>query len=474
MNKELFWKNFAALSAVPRPSHHTGAVAAFLLDFAKKRGFRAELLDGGSVLVQVPASPGMEDREPLILQGHIDMVPQVAPGKSHDFSKDPIETYISDGWMYARDTTLGADNGIAIAAMMTVMDDASVRHPALECLMTADEEVGMLGAFALKPGQLRGRTLLNLDTEDENELIVGCCGAMRATCKFRYVPEAVPDGDEAYCLTVKGLLGGHSGMDIHLPRANAIKLGAHLLKTLVRDYDARLASIDGGDVINTVPRELRICFTVPEGGEDDLFELMSDYQEIFENEYPDETDLYLQLEHCDLPASLLPEFVQDDLINALVAVPNGAYRFMPQMPQTVETSSNMGCISTADNCVSVEFLFRSMLYSMKGELRSMIESVFSLAGAEVRFWGDYEGWEPNWDSPVLAKARESYRAVMGRDARVCLVHAGLECGIIAGTYPDMDMISFGPNIQHPHTPQERVEVASVERILDLLEDLLLR
>ena len=473
MNTALFWQHFAALSAVPRPSHHTAAVADFLLDFARQHGVGAERLPGGNILVLLPASKGLEDRPTLILQGHIDMVPQCAEGVEHDFLHDPITTYIENGWMYAKGTTLGADNGIAVAAMMTIIADKSIQHPALECLFTADEEVGMLGAFALQPGVLKGHTLLNLDTEDERELIIGCCGATRASCKFTFVPEAVPEDDEAYCLTVKGLLGGHSGMDIHLPRANAIKVAAHILKTLVRDYEARLASVDGGNVVNAIPREAKVVFTVPPDSEDDLYELIAEYQHIFENEYPDEKDLYLQIEHADLPASVLPEFVQDDIINALIAVPNGVYRYMPQMPSTVETSSNLASIATNEKTVEIDFLFRSMLYSMKGEVRSMIESVFSLAGASVHFWGDYDGWEPNVYSPILAKAKTVYQSVMGREAEVRSVHAGLECGIIAGAYPDMDMLSFGPNLEHPHTPSERVEVASVDRFLQFLEQLML-
>ncbi|MBP5259359.1 MAG: beta-Ala-His dipeptidase [Paludibacteraceae bacterium] len=472
MNTTVFWNHFEALRQVPRTSGHCEKVIRFLSDYAASLQLSHEVTEGGNLLVRIPASPGREADTPLILQGHVDMVYQ-NDGVSHDPLTDPITCHEENGWLKADGTTLGADNGMAVAAMMTVMGDASLSHPALECLFTVDEEIGMLGAFALPAGVLQGETLLNLDTENEEELVVGCCGAVRVHPVFRYVPEPVPEGDQAYKITISGLLGGHSGMDIHLQRANAVKLAAHLLKSLVTDCEARLAWMEGGNVSNAIPRQVELVVTLPDGAEDDLYEVIAQYQEIYSDEYGAvDPDILLEAEAVPLPASLLPECVQDDLINALVAAPDGVIRRQPDDPATLETSSNLGCIHSSEGRIEIEFLVRSTRYSMKGEVRSRLESIFSLAGASVSGSDDYEGWQPNYDSPVLAKVRRIYPQVFGHEPRVCLVHAGLECGILAGRYPYLDMISFGPNILHPHSTGECVETASVERFLSLLEKVL--
>ena len=358
MNTELFWKHFDALRQVPRTSGHTEEVIRFLADYAASLGLPCEVTEGGNLLVRIPASKGYENRPSLALQGHVDMVYQ-NDGVKHDPLRDPIGCHEEDGWLRANGTTLGADNGVAVAAMMLVMSDPSILHPALECLFTVDEEIGMLGAFALPAGVIQSDTLVNMDTENENELVVGCCGAVRVHPVLRYVPEPVPDGDKAFKVTISGLLGGHSGMDIHLQRANAVKLAAHLLKSLVIDCEARLAWIEGGNVSNAIPRKVEMVVTLPEGADDDLYEVLAQYQDIYEDEYGAvDPDILLEAVETELPKSLLPECVQDDLINALVAVPDGVVRRQPGDADTLETSSNLGSIHSKDGQIDIEFLVR--------------------------------------------------------------------------------------------------------------------
>lgn len=467
-----FWKYFREISAVPRCSYHTDKIAAWLMNFADVRGLE-NFVDGvGNVIIRKKASAGYENHETVVLQGHMDMVPQVDEGFIHDFTRDPITLIEEDGWLHADHTTLGADNGVAIAAMLAVLDDDKVAHPALECLFTNDEEVGMIGAFGLSGDVLRGRRLINLDSEKVGTLVVGCCGGRRGTATFGFEREQVPEGDVAYMIGVKGLRGGHSGLDIHLQRANGIKLVAHMLKSAIRDVEARLASIDGGSVANAIPNNVAAIVTIPTGAEDDLYQLIADYQEIYNKEYGfAEPVIELYAEPVDVPSGLIPECVQDDVVNALVATPNGAYRML-YSGEGVETSNNIGVITTTDDAICVKMLMRSPLVSMRGEIESMIGSIYSLAGAAVVFDGDYNGWNPDYSSVLLKTTRESYSRLFCKEPAVVVDHAGLECGIFTTNYPDMDMISFGPELKHPHSTLEKLNIASVDGFISLLEAVL--
>lgn len=328
----------------------------------------------------------------------------------------------------------------------------------------------MYGAFALEGGMLQGKTLLNLDSEAEGELYVGCAGGVDTTAKFAYTPVEVEEGDVAVKVSITGCKGGHSGCDIHLQRANANKLLFRVLKEAVANYEARLASVEGGSLRNAIPREASAMITVPAEGVDDIMDLVAECEDLFIAEYDGvEDNIHLTAEEVPCPTTELPEDVQDFLIHAVTACPHGVYRVIPEMPDVVETSNNLAMLTTADNCVTVYCLTRSSVESRKEELQEIIHSVFAMAGAEVEFSGSYPGWKPNLNSRILSVMQEVYKKDFGADPRIIIIHAGLECGIIGRNYPGMDMISFGPTIKHPHSPDERVEIASVQKFYDFLQ-----
>jgi dipeptidase D len=421
------------------------------------------------VIIRKPASPGYENHPGVILQGHMDMVPQKNNDTVFDFEKDPIEAYVDGEWVTAKGTTLGADNGIGVAAAMAILADKSVVHPPLEVLVTVDEETGMYGAFALEGGMLQGKTLLNLDSEAEGELYVGCAGGVDTTAKFQYTPVDVEEGDVAIKVSVKGCKGGHSGCDIHLQRANANKLLFRFLKDAVANYEARLAYVEGGSLRNAIPREAAAVITIPAEGVDEIMDLVAEYENLFVAEYDGvEDNIQLTATEVECPATELPEDVQDFLIHAITTCPHGVYRVIPEMPDVVETSNNLAMLITEDNCVTVMCLTRSSVESRKEELQSIIESVFAMAGAEVVFSGSYPGWKPNLNSHILHVMKTTYQENYGVEPRVIIIHAGLECGIIGRNYPGMDMISFGPTIKYPHSPDEKVNIPSVAKFYEYL------
>lgn len=420
----------------------------------------------GNVLIRKPASPGMESHPGVILQGHMDMVPQKNSDKVFDFEKDPIEAYVEDNgaWVTAKGTTLGADNGIGVAAAMAILADKNVVHPPLEALFTVDEETGMYGAFALEGGVLQGKTLLNLDSESEGELYVGCAGGVDTTATFDFAPVDTDPEDIALRVSLRGCKGGHSGCDIHMQRANAIKLLFRFLKDAVANYEARLAYVEGGSLRNAIPREASAVITIPADSKEDMLDLVADYEDLFIREYDGvEDNLSLTAEEVASPKTELPEDVQDFLIHAITLCPHGVYRMIPEMPNVVETSNNLAMIETGENSIVVSCLTRSSVESRKEELQSIIESAFALAGATVKFTGSYPGWKPNLHSHILEVMQETYRKEFGATPRIITIHAGLECGIIGRNYPGMDMISFGPTIEHPHSPDERVNIATVQK-----------
>ncbi|MBR2450177.1 MAG: aminoacyl-histidine dipeptidase [Paludibacteraceae bacterium] len=463
------WSNFYDLTQIPRPSGQKEEVCAFLANYGRSLGLET-IVDGiGNVIIRKPASPGYENHPGVILQGHMDMVPQKNNDTVFDFAKDPIEAYIDGEWVTAKGTTLGADNGIGVAAAMAILADKNVVHPPLEVLVTVDEETGMYGAFALEGGLLQGKTLLNLDSEAEGELYVGCAGGVDTTAKFAYTPVEVEEGDVAVKVSVTGCKGGHSGCDIHLQRANANKLLFRFLKEAVANYEARLASVEGGSLRNAIPREASAIITIPAEGLDDVMDLVAEFEDLFVAEYDGvEDNIHLTAEQVECPATELPEDVQDFLIHAITACPHGVYRVIPEMPDVVETSNNLAMLKTEDNCVTVYCLTRSSVESRKEELQEIIQSVFAMAGAEVEFSGSYPGWKPNLKSHILEVMKQTYQENYGVEPRVIIIHAGLECGIIGRNYPGMDMISFGPTIKYPHSPDERVNIATVVKFYEYL------
>lgn len=476
INPQGVWKNFYALTQIPRPSGKKEEIGRFLVEYGKSLGLETIQDRIGNVIIRKPASPGMENHAGVILQGHMDMVPQKNSDVDFDFQKDPIRAYVDGEWVTAEGTTLGADDGIGVATAMAILADKTIVHPPLEAFFTVDEETGMYGAFDLQGGVLQGKTLLNLDSETEGELYVGCAGGVDTNAVFEYFMQPVEDGDIALKVVIKGLKGGHSGCDINLQRANANKLLFRFLKEAVAQYEARLATVDGGSLRNSIPREAEAVITVPEDDVEDIKQLVMDYEDIFIREFDGvEDNLQFFVEETSLPAGLIPEEIQDSIIHAVTACPDGVSRMIDDMPDVVETSNNMAMISTAvtnpaEKRAKVEIccLTRSSVESRKEELREVIDSVFALAGARVEFTGSYPGWKPNLNSRILGVMQHTYKEEFDEEARIITIHAGLECGIIGRNYPGMDMISFGPTIKHPHSPDEKVNIASVEKFYRLL------
>ena len=399
------------------------------------------------------------------------MVPQKNNDTQFDFEKDPIHAYIEDNkeWVTADGTTLGADNGIGVATAMAILADKNVVHPPLEAFFTVDEETGMYGAHALQGGVLQGKILLNLDSETEGELYIGCAGGVDTTARFDFTPPEVEEGDIALKISLKGLKGGHSGCDIHLQRANANKLLFRFLKVAVADYEARLAEVEGGSLRNAIPREASAVITIPADGKEEMLQLVDEWEDLFIKEYDGiEDDIHFTAEEVACPKTELPEDVQDFLIHAITICPHGVYRMIPEMPDVVETSNNLSAIKMEGNSVVVLCLTRSSVESRKEELKQMIQSTFAVAGAEVEFSGAYPGWKPNLNSRILGVMKDIYTKKFGNAPRIVTIHAGLECGIIGRNYPGMDMISFGPTIEHPHSPDERVNIATVQKYYDFL------
>ena len=469
------WENFHQLTCIPRPSHHEEQIRKFIADFGKNLGLQTIQDEAGNVIIRKPATPGMEKRKGVILQGHLDMVPQKNSDKDHDFAKDPIETIIDGEWVKANGTTLGADNGIGVAAAMTVLASKDLVHGPVEALFTATEETGMDGAIGLKSGILKGDILINMDSEDEGELYVGCAGGENSSALFNYLEVPVPAESIAFKLNVTGLKGGHSGLDINLGRGNANKIFFRVLKEANRVCGLRLSSISGGNLRNAIPREAFGIVTVPYATADKLVGLVAGLTTVIKRELSaTEPTLKIELSKTEMPLSLIDETTQINLTHAIVACPNGAIRMSDSMPGLVETSTNLAIVKSdlETKSINVACLLRSSVDSSRAELGSRMDSVFSLAGAKVQFSGGYPGWKPDMDSPILKTMLQVYQEKFGRIPEIKAIHAGLECGILGGTYPSWDMISFGPTIRFPHSPDEKVNIESVGKFWDFLVETL--
>lgn len=470
------WKHFYELTQIPRPTGQMKTVTEFIIAFGNSLGLETVQDEAKNVLIRKPASKGMESAPVVILQSHLDMVAQSNAGVKYDSSKDVIDAYVDGKIVKARNTTLGADNGIGVAAIMAILEDESLQHGSLEALFTIDEEIGMVGAFGLQPGFLNGTILLNLDTEEIGELCIGCAGGTDINVSLRYKDAAVPSGDVALKISLTGLKGGHSGTDIHLGRANANKLLFRFLKEAVRDYEVRLASVSGGvkpdgsSQRNAIPREAFAVITVPAEGQSEILELVKEYENIYIEEYKEvETSISFKAELTGLPSTLIPEEIQDNLINAVEACPNGVVGMLTDFPDIVETSTNLAFIKSSPEKIEIQFLARSSSETRKEAICSSIESTFLLAGAKVEFDNPYPGWQPNSKSTTLAVLKDLYHNMYQKTAEITVVHAGLECGIILEAAPDLDMVSFGPTIKNAHSPDEYIEIETVAVFYDYLK-----
>ncbi|MBR4969229.1 MAG: aminoacyl-histidine dipeptidase [Alistipes sp.] len=462
----LVWKHFKSICQVPHPSHHEEKIREYVVEFAKTHNLEYKVDEACNVYISKPATPGYESRMGIVLQAHLDMVPQKNNDKVFDFQNDAIEAYIDGDWVTANGTTLGADNGIGVAAMLAVLEDNTIEHGAIECLFTATEEAGMVGAFGLKAGLLKGDILLNLDSETEGELYVGCAGGLDASATIPYTAEAAPqEGWKAVKYEIKGLKGGHSGIQIDLQRGNANRLLCRLLQQTTQEW--LLASIDGGGLRNAIPREAQAVVLVKdvEAFKAEAAAYENTLQKEFENI---EDSIAVLVEEVALPAEMIPATTAKGLVNAVVGAPNGVVKMSVEMKGLVQTSTNLARVVSDGKEIKLQCLLRSSVTSEKMALGYAIKGIFELIGGTVVLSGGYDGWKPNMESPILKAMLASYEALYGKKPAVTAIHAGLECGLIGGVYPNLDMISFGPTICYPHSPDEKVEIASVEKFYDFL------
>jgi len=467
------WNYFHEITQIPRPSKKEKRIIEFIRDFGKKNNLETVVDKVGNVIIRKPATKGMEKRKCVIFQTHLDMVPQKNSDKKHDFEKDPIETVIDGEWVRANGTTLGSDNGIGVASALAVLASKEIEHGPLEALFTIDEETGMTGAFNLKKGLLKGDILLNLDSEDEGELYVGCAGGIDVGITKNYGQEKPPQGMDAYKITVKGLKGGHSGVDIALERANSNKIMFRFLMQAESDFGIRLAEAAGGDLRNAIPRESYSIVLVPEIKSVQFKKFVKGYEKMYRAEFSEtEPDLSFTAQKNDVPAKVMKEADQYRIIRALFACPHGVQRMSQAMKGLVETSNNLAIVRCIDGKFEAYCLTRSSVDSSKEATAWTIAAVFHLIGAEVKLSGSYPGWKPDMNSPILKTMSEVYRNNFGKIPEIKAIHAGLECGILGGVYPNLDMISFGPTIKYPHSPDEKVYVPSVKKFFDFLVETL--
>lgn len=469
LKPECIWRNFDALTQVPRPSGHLEKVQQFLLDFAKNTGVEAFKDEAGNIVMRKPATPGMENRKTVILQAHMDMVPQKEKTSTHNFETDPIQTYIDGEWVRAKGTTLGADDGLGVAAIMAVMEAKDLKHGPIEALITADEETGMYGANGLPGGELEGEILLNLDTEQEGELIIGSAGGVDITATLDYQEAESDKTDAAVKITIKGLKGGHSGLEICEGRGNANKMMVRIVREAIAEDEACLASWHGGNMRNAIPREAEVVLTLPKENVEDLKAIVAEYKETFNNEYKGiESEIEVVAEDVALPEMIVPQEIQDNLVDAIYAAHNGVWCYIPTMPEIVETSSNLAIVDIDGGKAAIKILARSSSETMKEDLSTSLESCFNMAGMKVEFSGAYGGWDPNTDSELIKVMRNIYKNLFNEEPTVQVVHAGLECSIILSKYPGLDICSFGPTLLSPHTPTERAHWPSTTKFWDLL------
>ena len=467
------WKNFYALTQVPRPSGHLEKIQQFLLDFAKEAGVEAFKDPAGNIVMRKPATPGMESRKGIILQAHMDMVPQKTPESKHNFETDPIEPWIDGEWVKAKGTTLGADNGMGVAAIMAVMEAKDLKHGPVDALITADEETGMYGANGLPEGELQGDILLNLDSETWGKFVIGSAGGIDVTATLDYQEADTDAEDAALKVTLKGLRGGHSGLEIHEGRGNANKLMVRFVREAIEEYECRLATWHGGNMRNAIPFKAEVVLTMPKENVDAVKELVADWKEDFMDEFKTiENGIEFFAEEVETPKKEVPVEIQDNLIDAIYACHDGVVRMIPVYPEVVETSSNLAIIDIEGGKAALKILARSSREDMKDYIVKTLESCFNMAGMKVETAGSYGGWDPNPDSEILHHLLKIYKEQNGEDGNVEVDHAGLECSVILGKYPHLDVVSLGPTMRSPHTTTERCLIPTIEPFWKLLRQAL--
>jgi dipeptidase D len=467
------WQYFEDICQVPRPSKQEDKIIAFLLDFAKKHNLEAKRDEIGNVLITKPATSGFENRKTVVLQSHMDMVCEKNKDVDFDFTKDAIQPEIKGEWVTAKGTTLGADDGIGVAASMALLTATDIPHPAIECLFTVDEETGLTGAFALEPGFFEGKILLNLDSEDEGEIFIGCAGGIDTLASFDFKQKSIPENHIAFKISVTGLKGGHSGDEIHKGLGNSNKILNRFLIQAEEDFSIRLANFDGGNMRNAIPREASAIFLVKSKYEQKIKTAFDEFANTLHHEiHITEPNIKFHIETTDLPEFIINKTTQKALFKVIYACPHGVHAWSPSIKGFVETSTNLASVKFKENEIEIVTSQRSSLQSGKLDIAKMVASVFKLAGAKVRHTDGYPGWAPNPDSEILKIAEESYTRIFGKSPVVRAIHAGLECGLFLEKYPYLDMISFGPTLRDVHSPDERIEIKTVDMWWKHLVDIL--
>lgn len=473
LNPQRVWKHFYSLTQIPRPSKKEAKVIAFMKSFGEGLGLETIVDQVGNVIIRKPATPGMENRKGIVFQGHLDMVPQKNSDKVHDWEKDPIDAFVDGDWVTANGTTLGADNGMGCAAAMAVLEAKDLVHGPIEALFTIDEETGMTGAEELKPGILKGDILMNLDSEDEGELYVGCAGGVDVNVSMKYKEIPTPAGYTAFNIAITGLKGGHSGMDINIGRSNSNKLLFRFLNHCLYNFDFKLAEAHGGSLRNAIPRESFAIVLVSDKEATKFEAEVKKFAATFSFEFSGtEPELKMNAQKVAAPAKIMDTEVMSSIIKATFACPHGVERMSEAMPGLVETSNNLAIVKCINGEYTVNCLVRSSVDSAKEGVMYKIGTIFDLIGADVSFDGAYPGWKPNMDSPILKTMIKTYEGLYGRTPEIKAIHAGLECGLLGSVYPNWDMISFGPTIRYPHSPDEKVNIASVQKFWDYIVETL--
>jgi len=470
----VIWNYFEEICQVPRPSKKEEKIIEFLLEFGKKHNLETKRDEIGNVLISKPATPGKESLKTVLMQSHIDMVCEKNNDVEFNFDTDPIQPFVDGNWVKAKGTTLGADDGIGIAAQMAILTATDIEHGPIECLFTVDEETGLTGAFELQPGFFEARTLLNLDSEDDGELFIGCAGGIDTLATLSYKKREVPEGSVAYKIVVKGLKGGHSGDEIHKGLGNSNKILNRFIWNSVDQYKVRLSNFEGGNLRNAIPREAFAVITLKEKYTEQLEEAFRVYAEAVKNEFSvTEPDMVLEIEKTELPKFVINKKAQKSLLNSIYACPHGVYAMSQAIEGLVETSTNLASVKfTGKNEILITTSQRSSVMSAIDDIAGMVRSTFELAGAKVKHTDGYPGWEPNTNSEILKITEIAYEKLFSEKPLVRAIHAGLECGLFLEKYPDLDMISFGPTIRGAHSPDERIDIETTIKFWDLLIEVL--
>jgi dipeptidase D len=467
------WQQFAEICKIPRPSKKEGKMIDYLLHFGQQHNLASLSDSAGNVVIKKPATKGFESRPTIVLQSHIDMVCEKTADSSHDFESDAIEPIIDGEWVHANNTTLGADDGIGVATQLAILASKTVEHPAIECLFTVDEETGLTGAFSLDGSMLSGRTLINLDSEDEGQIFIGCAGGINTVGKLKITKQPVLADSKAFKINIKGLRGGHSGDDIHKGFGNANKILNRFLWNATKQFGINLCNFDGGNLHNAIPRNATASFTIKNAAENDLRNLFESFKKDITQELKyTEPQLVIELTETELPAETMTPDCQKRLLNAIYGCPNGPIAMSHALPGLVETSTNLASVKAKDTVIEIVTSQRSSVESAKYDIANMVESVFAQAGMEVEHSEGYPGWEPDTNSAILTTAVASYKRLFAKEPEVKAIHAGLECGLFLKKLPGMDMISIGPTLRGVHSPSERIEIKTVKMFYDFLTDIL--